>query len=175
MNRRIAGQRGNRVETCFVAWLAPRENEMATKVCIRSLFASICGLALPGNWSLAQTVQLPTIDVFNVQTTVIVPDGGTMLLGSIGQSAMSEVMRGVPLLGNVPGAGRLFRNRGIGNETSAGTATVSAQIIRMSELEPNILAEGNRRLQANQLVSDAKTKRRADFLSRNVGQSKKSR
>ncbi len=148
---------------------------MAAKFCLGCLIGSILGLALPGSLSFAQTVQLPTIDVFTVQTTVIVPDGGTMLLGSIGQSAMSEVMRGVPLLGNAPGAGRLFRNRAIGSETSAGNATVSAQTISMSELEPGILAEGNRRLQASQHATDAKTQRRAEFLSRNIGQAKKSR
>src|ERR1700752_3678368 len=72
----------------------------------------------------SQTVQLPTVHSFTVQTTVMVPDGGTMLLGSIGRSAMGETLRGVPLLGNIPGAGRLFKNRAIGQETSAGTATV---------------------------------------------------
>jgi type II secretory pathway component GspD/PulD (secretin) len=124
---------------------------------------------------VGQTVQLPTVTVFDIQTTVMVPDGGTMLLGSIGRSALGETMRGVPLLGNVPGAGRLFRNRGIGSETSARTATASAQIISMQELEPQILAEGNQRLRASNYAPDAKTQRRAEFLSRNIGQSQKRR
>lgn len=122
-----------------------------------------------------QTVQLPTIDTFSIQTTVMVPDGGTMLLGSVGRAAMGETLRGVPLLGNIPGAGRLFKNRGIGQETSAGTAAVSADLIIMSELEPHVLAEGQRRLAANPLAPNPVTQRKAEFLSRNIGQSGKRR
>jgi type II secretory pathway component GspD/PulD (secretin) len=121
------------------------------------------------------TVQLPTIVAFNVQTTVIIPDGGTMMLGSVGRSSMGSTERGVPLLSNIPGAGRLFRNRGIGQETSARTATATAQIISMKELEPAILAEGNQRLSETNRTADAETQRRAEFLSQNVGQSTKRR
>lgn len=138
-------------------------------------FALLAAGWFGGSNCWGQTVQLPTIDTFSVQTTVIVPDGGTMLLGSIGRSAMGETLRGVPLLGNIPGAGRLFKNRAIGTETSAGTATVTAQIISMSELEPQVLAEGNRRIQASNYSPDPKTQRRAEFMSRNVGQSTKPR
>ena len=138
-------------------------------------FALVIGLQFSSEIAVGQTVQLPTVVVFDVQTTVIVPDGGTMLLGSIGRSAMGESLRGVPILGNVPGAGRLFRNRGIGSEASARTATVSAEIIRMRELEPEILAEGNRRLKASSYMPDANTQRRAEFLTRNIGQTQKPR
>jgi type II secretory pathway component GspD/PulD (secretin) len=126
-------------------------------------------LVLPIGVANAQTVQLPTITGFNVQTTVIVPDGGTMLLGSVNRSSMGSTSRGVPLLSNIPGAGRLFRNRGIGQETSSGTATVSAQIISLRELEPAVLAEGERRLQAAVGTTDPQTQRQAEFLSRNIG------
>ena len=139
------------------------------------VLVAVFGSCFGGELSLAQTVQLPTIDVFNVQTTVMVPDGGTMMLGSIGRSSMGETSRGVPLLGNIPGAGRLFRNRAAGSETSAGNATVSAKIISMRELEPEILAEGNQRLKAANYVPDAATQRRAEFLSRHIGQSQKRR
>lgn len=133
--------------------------------------------AIPNQFSLAQsqTVQLPTIIVFNVQTTVIIPDGGTMLLGSVGRSAMGETSRGVPLLSNVPGAGRLFRNRVTGQETSARNATATAQIISLREMEPEILAEGNRRLAESNHRPDPETQRRAEFMSRNIGQSVKPR
>lgn len=148
---------------------------MRRKIALAALFAAVCAVCTAGPKLVGQTVQLPTIDVFDVQTSVIVPDGGTMLLGSIGRSSMSEAMRGVPIFGNVPGAGRLFRNRAIGQETSAGRATVSAQIISLRELEPAILAEGNRRLQAADFKPDEKTQRRAEFLSRNIGLTKKPR
>jgi type II secretory pathway component GspD/PulD (secretin) len=119
----------------------------------------------------AQTVQLPTVDTFTANTTVIVPDGGTIVLGSIGSSSMGEVGRGVPLLGNLPGVGRAFRNRASGQETGARSATVSSQIISLREMEPQILAEGNRRLQAAEFRPSPQTQRRAEFLSRHIGQS----
>lgn len=122
-----------------------------------------------------QTVQLPTVNTFSVQTTVMVPDGGTMLLGSIGQSAMGETLRGVPLLGNIPGAGRLFKNRGIGQETSSKTATVSTDLIIMSELEPQVLAEGQRRLAESRFAPNPATQKKAEFMSRNIGQSPRRR
>ena len=144
--------------------MAAKSNSLGVLVFV-PLSAIFCAAAA------AQTVQLPTIDVFTIQTSVMVPDGGTMLLGTIGRSSMGETMRGVPLLGNIPGAGRLFRNRGIGQETSAGTATVSAQILSMREMEEGVLAEGNRRLQSAPFAADANTQRRAEFLSRNIGRS----
>jgi type II secretory pathway component GspD/PulD (secretin) len=132
----------------------------------------VLGLGWAAPAGVAQTVQLPTVDTFNVQTTVIVPDGGSMFLGSVSRSAMSQALRGVPLLGNVPGAGRLFRNRGIGQEGSSRGAAVTAQVISLRELEEGLLAEGNRRLGSAPLGPDPQTQRRAEFLSRHMGQAR---
>lgn len=117
-------------------------------------------------------VQLPTFQVFSVQTTVMVPDGGTMSLGSIGRGSMGATSRGVPLLGSAPGWGRPFRNRAVGSSTSAGNVSVSAQIISLREIEGPLLAEGNRRLASKPYATAPDVQRRAAFLLRHVGQAK---
>jgi len=57
-------------------------------------------------------LDIPLVDVQDLQTTVMVPDGGTLLLG--GQTIASEIERelGVPVLSKVPIMNRLFTNRG---------------------------------------------------------------
>ncbi len=117
----------------------------------------------------AQVVQLPTFQVFSVNTTVMVPDGGTMLLGSNYGYSAGQVSRSVPLLGSIPGVDRGFRNQGVGTEVSAGNVSVTPQIIIMSELEGPVLAEGNRRLSARQNAASPDVRNRASFISRNVG------
>jgi len=57
-------------------------------------------------------LQLPNATVQEVQTTVIVPDGGTLLLG--GQMTTGEIEQemGVPLVSKIPILNRAFTNRG---------------------------------------------------------------
>jgi type II secretory pathway component GspD/PulD (secretin) len=56
-------------------------------------------------------IQLPNVTLQDLQTTVSVPDGGTLLLG--GQKATGELEqeKGVPLLSKVPILNRLYDNR----------------------------------------------------------------
>ncbi|MBV1932554.1 MAG: type IV pilus secretin PilQ [Porticoccaceae bacterium] len=52
----------------------------------------------------------PTIDVTEIQTQVLVGDGQTLVLGGIFQSEEVRVVQKVPVLGDIPYIGRLFRN-----------------------------------------------------------------
>lgn len=56
-------------------------------------------------------VQLPTVEVQTLKTTVSVPDGGTLLIG--GQNLAAEIDQdvGVPVLSKVPILNRFFDNR----------------------------------------------------------------
>jgi general secretion pathway protein D len=60
---------------------------------------------------ISGTLQLPTIDITQVRTSVSVPDGATLLLG--GQTLAGETTReqGVPVLSKIPFVKRLFTNR----------------------------------------------------------------
>jgi type II secretory pathway component GspD/PulD (secretin) len=76
-----------------------------------------------------QYLQQPTFSSISVQTTVMVPDGGTVVLG--GLKALSEGRNefGPPVLSKVPYLNRLFRNVGYGRTTSNLMMLVTPRII----------------------------------------------
>ena len=123
----------------------------------------------------SQVVQLPTINVFNVNTTVSVPDGGTMLLGGVRGGSSGSISRGVPGLGSLPYGSRGFRNRAIGNSNFSRQASVNVTIISMREQEAAVMAEAERRMAARSREynpnGSAETQDRAAFISRNIGRS----
>lgn len=97
------------------------------------------GSAMPGGILTvsAQTVQLPTYRVFQMPLNVIVPDGGTAVVGGTSYSAASQSTRGLPLFG--PGSRHGSFSRG------ANSVSVSATIIDHREWDAAILAEAARR------------------------------
>ncbi len=72
---------------------------------------AVAGGALVTSDDSQSFIQLPTVTVTRVRTTVTVPDEGTLLLG--GQRIVSEfeVETGVPLLSKMPVISRFFTNR----------------------------------------------------------------
>ena len=81
------------------------------------------------------TVQQPTLGTTNVQTTVSVPDGGTILLGGIKRLREGRTERGTPILSKIPYLNRLFKNNAIGRETNTLMMTVTPRIIIPEEEE----------------------------------------
>ena len=81
------------------------------------------------------TVQLPTLGFTSVSTVVSVPDGGTILIGGVKRQSEQRVERGVPFLSNIPYVSRLFKNVGIGRDTSSLMMMVSPKIIIQEEEE----------------------------------------
>ena len=81
------------------------------------------------------TVQLPTLTTTTVSTTVNVPDGGTIVIGGIKRLSEGRNERGVPFLSNIPYVNRLFKNVGIGRETSSLMMMVTPRIIIQEEQE----------------------------------------
>ena len=84
------------------------------------------------------TVQLPTLGQTSVQTTVNVPDGGTILLGGIKRLQEGRNERGVPILSKIPYVSRLFKNVGIGRATNTLMMTVTPRIIIPEEEEAKV-------------------------------------
>ena len=78
-------------------------------------------------------VQLPTTSVFSVNTTVSVPDGGSISLGGNSGSAWSSTRSGGPF--------RPFGNRAIGGTQFASNASVHVQIISLAEMEADLLSQ----------------------------------
>ena len=85
------------------------------------------------------TVQQPSFSSVSVNSTVSVPDGGTILLGGIKRLSEGRTERGVPMLSKIPYINRLFRNVAIGRETSSLMLMVTPRIIIQEEEEANLL------------------------------------
>ncbi len=81
------------------------------------------------------TIQLPSLATFSVQTTVSVPDGGTILLGGIKRLSEGRKENGVPMLDKIPYINRLFMNTAIGRNTQSIMMTVTPRIIIQEEEE----------------------------------------
>lgn len=120
----------------------------------------------------AQVVQLPSFQQTGISTTVVVPDQGGAYLGGIQRGAMGSSTSGVPLLGNVPGAGRLFRNRGIGSSLSSSSFGVTATIIDLNEMDRQILGETAARRTLD--PEEARIAEKAAFLSQHVAKENRS-
>lgn len=82
-----------------------------------------------------QFFQQPSFNNITIQSTVVCPDGGTVLLGGIKQMSEGRNEFGPPVLSNIPYLNRLFRNTGIGRETRHVMLMVTPRIIITSEEE----------------------------------------
>jgi general secretion pathway protein D len=84
------------------------------------------------------TIQLPNFSFVTVNTTVSVPDGGTVLLGGIKRLSEGRNEFGVPILSKLPYINRLFKNVGIGRETQSLMMMVTPRIIIQEEEEERL-------------------------------------
>jgi type IV pilus assembly protein PilQ len=77
---------------------------------------------------------VPSIDTRDVQTSVLVNDGETVVLGGIYETENRDTVAKVPVLGDIPGLGFLFRNK----------STVSNRAELLIFVTPRILRDGAR-------------------------------
>jgi Flp pilus assembly secretin CpaC len=82
-----------------------------------------------------QFIQQPTFTNVNVQTTVVCPDGGTVLLGGLKTLEEGRNEFGPPFLSNIPYLNRLFKNVGVGRQSTHVMIMVTPRIIINSEEE----------------------------------------
>lgn len=159
-------------------------NEFRNVFALQSIavLAVLCCLICWPNQSFAQvgnndpgtgvTIQLPTISVFNVNTVVSVPDGGTMSLGGVSRYSGGQTSRGLPGFGGIPYVNRPFRNQAFGYDASSSRASVSVQIISLEEQAAVVMREAERRAALRQPTDpngSVEIQKRADFLSRHMG------
>ncbi len=101
--------------------------------------AAVGGSGLGGGAAtINATLQLPQTNTFTVNTTVTVPDGGTVLLGGVKQLNEQRLEYGVPVLSKVPWLDRLFRNVGIGRISTSLMLMVTPRIILLEEEEEKL-------------------------------------
>jgi type II secretory pathway component GspD/PulD (secretin)/tetratricopeptide (TPR) repeat protein len=82
-----------------------------------------------------QFLQQPSFTTLNINTTVVCPDGGTVLLGGLKTLHEGRNEYGPPFLSKIPYLNRLFKNVGIGRETRHIMIMVTPRIIINSEEE----------------------------------------
>jgi type II secretory pathway component GspD/PulD (secretin) len=82
-----------------------------------------------------QFLQQPTFNSISVNTTVNVPDGGTVLLGGLKRLSEGRNEFGPPILSKIPYIDRLFKNVGYGRETTSLLMMVTPRIIINEEEE----------------------------------------
>jgi type II secretory pathway component GspD/PulD (secretin) len=89
-----------------------------------------------------QFFQQPSFTNITAQTTVAVPDGGTVLLGGLKSLAQGRNEYGPPVISQIPYLNRLFKNVGVGQETRHVMIMVTPRIIINSEEEARQVGEG---------------------------------
>ena len=101
--------------------------------------AAVGGSGLGGGAaSINATLQLPQTLTTFVTTTVTVPDGGTVLLGGVKRLHEERKEYGVPVLSKTPWIDRLFRNVGIGRQSTSLMLMVTPRIIILEEEEERL-------------------------------------
>jgi len=76
-----------------------------------------------------QFIQQPVINFISVQTTVNVPDGGTVLMGGLKRLSEGRNEFGPPVLSKIPYINRLFKNVGYGREVESLLIMVTPRVI----------------------------------------------
>ncbi|GBD36698.1 hypothetical protein HRbin36_01826 [bacterium HR36] len=80
-------------------------------------------------------IQLPITSILSVQTTVMVPDGGTVLMGGFKTLSEGRTEFGPPILSKIPYLNRLFTNVGYGREARSLMIMITPRIIIPEEEE----------------------------------------
>ncbi|MBI1913939.1 MAG: hypothetical protein HYS12_04275 [Planctomycetes bacterium] len=94
------------------------------------------GIGNVGNPTLfTQFLQQPVFSSVFVQTTAVVPDGGTVLLGGLKRLSEGRNEFGPPILSKIPYINRLFKNVGYGREAESILMMVTPRIIINEEEE----------------------------------------
>ncbi len=96
----------------------------------------VVGLAVaasPARAQQAAAVQLPTYSFFSVDTTVSVPDSGSVLLGGVSRGQDGQNEFGTPILP--------FRNQSISSSRSASSARVTVTVHDFAAMDEALLGE----------------------------------
>ncbi|MDO8629063.1 MAG: hypothetical protein Q7R41_01100, partial [Phycisphaerales bacterium] len=88
-----------------------------------------------GGPALTAFVQLPTLSSQRIQTTVSVPDGGTLLIGGQKLASETEVEAGVPILSKIPILKRAYSSRSMVKDEQTLLILIKPKILIQSEQE----------------------------------------
>jgi len=83
-----------------------------------------------------QFVQQPKFNTVAFERNVVIPDGGTLLLGRFRQEREARQEYGPPVLSKIPYVNRLFKNVGYGREGQSVCVLVTPRIVEAEEEKP---------------------------------------
>jgi len=95
---------------------------------ISEFTSSLAGLTTP------VTLQLPELQVASVETTVKIPDGGTVLIGGLKKLLNIEQRAEVPFLADIPVLTMLFKSEGEASESQDIIILLTARITDANEV-----------------------------------------
>ena len=104
-------------------------------------FQTLLGAAVGGVFSAQNpvTIQLPEIDLRVAESTVRMPDRGSILLGGLKDIDINDQKAQTPILGDVPLVGFLFKRQGKSEELKHLMIIVTATITDLVEESENLL------------------------------------
>ena len=100
---------------------------VATVVALRDFSTTLGGNTSPVSF------QLPVLEVQSVNTSALVPDGGSILLGGLSQVRNIERRAEVPWLARIPILGFLFKQEGYNDERRSLMIMIKARITDVRE------------------------------------------
>ncbi len=98
-----------------------------------------------GGISSAVQFSLPQLDVSDAQTTVVVPDRGSVVIGGLKHVNYKNRTAQTPWLGDIPVLGFLFREKGLTDETEDLIIIIRATISDFSEMDTRPISSANPR------------------------------
>ncbi|MBM7557192.1 Flp pilus assembly secretin CpaC [Halanaerobacter jeridensis] len=108
--------------------------------------------------------QLPAIKSSEVNTKVVIPDGATVAIGGLIQSYKSETIKKIPVLGEIPILGSLFKSKAYQERRSELLVLVTPRIIKLDQGAKDLMDVDN--------VFKKKKKLEFNLKSRNKGTNK---
>ncbi len=86
-------------------------------------------IIVPQAGQTAPVVQLPTFDVTNLTTSVVIEDNGYVILGGLIRSRQETRERKIPVLHRIPIIGHLFKSKGTEMQRTNLVIVIEAQIV----------------------------------------------
>ena len=83
----------------------------------------------------------PVINIQHIRTTVMIPDGGTVILGGLSQLQRADGTASTPLLGDIPIIKFFFMRKGTSADRSSLIVLIKADITVVPEQEKRFLEE----------------------------------
>ena len=86
----------------------------------------------------AYPMMIPEVEFKAVETSVTIPDGGSLLIAGFTDSVSARAHAGIPFLSHIPFLGRLFSSNGRAEREYKDLIYVTGEIIIFDEIEANL-------------------------------------